>query len=141
MRGRTFLDTNVLVYAFDSAEPRKKERALAVLEQAPDPNALVISTQVLQEFFVAVTRRLETPLDHETAARAVEDLTALPVVVTGPETVLAAVRRCGTASLSFWDALIVEAALGAGCATLLTEDLQDGRSFGPLAVVNPFRDP
>ena len=140
MRARTFVDTNVLVYAFDRSEPLKRARSLDILEGAVDPNALVISTQVLQELFVVFTRRLENPLDHETAARAVADLAALPVVVTGPETVLAAIELCETLSLSFWDALIVQAALEAGCAMLLTEDLQDGLAIGSLTVRNPYHD-
>lgn len=98
----------------------------------------MISTQVLTEFFVTVTRKLGRPLPAADAEAAVRNLAQLHVVETDRELVLAAVARSRADRLSVWDALIVEAALRRGCGRILTEDLQDGRRFGDLVIENPF---
>lgn len=137
---RVFLDSNVLVYLFDSAEPDKQEQAMALFGQVAEEGLIVLSTQVLQEFFVVSTRKLATPLDPEKAIRALEGFASLPVFVVTPEIVLAAARTHRPDSLSFWDALIVQTALAAGAEILYTEDLQHGRRFGSLKIENPFAD-
>lgn len=131
-----FVDTNVLVYLFDADDPRKQAIARAILAAGN----VVLSAQVLSEFYVTVTRKLGRPLEPGAAARAVADLCALPVRDVTATVVLAAVRRSQESQLSLWDALIVESALDAGGAVLLTEDLQDGQNFGELRVRNPFRE-
>lgn len=139
MGGRAFVDTNVLVYLFDRSEPAKQAVASRVwAEEAPGRN-LVLSTQVLQEFYSVVTREGESTLSSEAAERVVLRLSEGPVVVLEPAMVLSAIRRARRARISFWDALIVEAALAGGCARLLTEDMQHGRDFDGLRVENPFR--
>lgn len=132
-----FADTNLLVYAFDGDEPDKRRQAAAVLRDERD--SLVISTQVLAEFYVVVTRKLKTPLTEAAAEQAVDALRQLPVVATDHELVAAGISRSRASQISLWDALIVEAALTAGCDRLLTEDLSDGASFGLVRVENPFR--
>jgi predicted nucleic acid-binding protein len=99
---------------------------------------LVLSSQVLSEFYVTVTRKLARPLDPVRAGRAVGDLCALPVWDVTANLVQAAIRRCAATPLSYWDALILETALDAGATTLLTEELQHGQVVGTLRVHNPF---
>ena len=137
MSGRTFLDTNVFVYLFDRDEPAKQQRAREIVNRVGA--AAVLSTQVLQEFYVSVTRKLARPLAVAEAERAVHDLAALDVVVIDVPMVKHAIALSRGDALSFWDALIVEAARAHGCNRLLSEDLQDGRAFGDVHVENPFR--
>ncbi len=136
---KVFLDTNVIVYAFDDRERRKQVRAWELLEEAGRGGRSVISTQVLQEFYVIVTRRLPRPLPEEEAERILRLLAKLPVIQVDPPMVLAAAGASRQERLSFWDALIVRAAVEADCSDLFSEDLQDGRKFGPVVVRNPFR--
>ena len=133
---RVFVDTNVFVYAHDRGEPAKRDVALALL-RAPGAE-VVISAQVLAEFFVAVTVKLATPVPVDVAAAQVEVLSQLPVVPIDRDVVGEAIELHRSASLSYWDAAIVAAARRAGCATLLTEDLADGQVIAGVAVRNPF---
>lgn len=135
---RTFFDTNILVYMFDADYAVKKERACAVFEAEASAGRAVLSTQVLQEFYVAVTRKLSTPLAPETAEAVVRDLSLLPVVPVDTDRILAAIHRSRTLGFSFWDVLIVETALASGADRLLTEDLQHGQTIEGLRVENPF---
>jgi predicted nucleic acid-binding protein len=139
MSGRTFVDTNVLVYLFDAGSPRKQETARAIVSELGRSGRAVVSTQVLQELYVTVTRKLSPPLSSAEGAAATEGLTALSIVQIDTPMILAAIARCREASISLWDSLIVEAALAGQCDLLLSEDLQDGRAFGSLRVENPFR--
>jgi predicted nucleic acid-binding protein len=131
-----FLDTNVLVYAFDTADEAKRQRALAVLGE--HPNA-VISTQVLLEWFTIVTRKLTPPMPGADATAVMESLTRLDVVPADAELTLRAARTAVEAQLSIWDAMVIEAAAIAGCTTILTEDLNEGQTIRGVRVVNPFR--
>lgn len=135
--GRTFIDTNVLVYAVDDGEPAKRDRARAVL--AAEADNLVLSTQVLSEFYVVVTRKLTKPMRERDAAAAVRELAKLPIVPSDASLVLDAVELSRSAGLSLWDALVIQAARVAGCARILTEDLADDTLIGSLRVENPFR--
>jgi len=137
MSDRAFVDTNVFVYLFDRDAPDKRRRARALIEE--EHGRLVLSTQVLQEFFVTVTSKLAKPLPEEEAEAAVRDMAALEVVEVEVGMVLRAIARGRLHKVSLWDALIVEAALARGCERLLTEDMQHGRQFGALRVENPFR--
>jgi predicted nucleic acid-binding protein len=137
---KAFLDTNVLVYTFDAGAPDKRQRALALFSECAAEGTLLLSVQVLQEFYVTVTRKLDKPLDAAVARAVVNDLTAFPVVPTDVPMVRAAIRTHQDAAISFWDALIVEAARSGGASRLYSEDLQDGRDFGGLQVINPFTD-
>ena len=135
---RSFFDTNVLVYLFDADAPEKKNRAQALLEAEVTEGGAVLSTQVLQEFYVAVTRKLSVPLPSEAAEQAVRHFAILPLMQVDAELILAAIRRSRYHRLSFWNALIVETALASGATRLFTEDMQHGQRVGELEVINPF---
>lgn len=135
---RCFVDTNVLIYLFDNDSPGKQARAQALFDKEKD--RIVLSTQVLGEFYVNVARKLEQPLPQDAAARAVEDFSRFDVQSVTAELVLAAVRRSRSSLLSYWDSLIVETARNAGASILFTEDLQHGQEIDGLRIVNPFAD-
>ena len=100
---------------------------------------LLVSTQVLQEFYVTITRKLARPLPEDTALAALQRLAALPTVQVDSRLVLEAARRSQALKLSFWDALIVQAAVEGGATQLLSEDLQHGRNIDGMTIQNPFR--
>lgn len=131
-----FIDSNVAVYALDPGEPAKRAIAEALVAQHLHDGRLVTSTQVLQETFNALTRKKRLAPTH--ALEFVRLLAQRRVVAANAEFVLGALEFSMRAQLSVWDALIVQAALGAGCTTLLTEDMQHGRRFDALEIVNPF---
>ena len=140
---RAFLDTNVLVYAVDEADGRRRDIARELLAQGMDGGGFVISTQVLSEFLVAV-RRLEVPVREDVALAIVRELAAsVEVHVPSVGDVLAAAERAVRDRVHHYDALIVQAAISAGCEVLitedLTEDLQAGRRFDGVTVTDPFR--
>lgn len=137
MAGRSFLDTNILVYAVDDADVGKRDAARELIA-APEER-LVVSTQVLSEFYVVTTRKLASPLSEQDAARAVEALSKLTTVVMDPALVLAGIAISREARLSLWDGLILAAASAGGCDRVLTEDLADGASIRSVRVENPFR--
>jgi len=133
-----FFDTNILVYLFDTSARDKRRRAKELFERHGPLGEAVISTQVLQEFYVAVTRKLSRPLSGEMALNVLRELSSLPVVQVDTDLVLAAARRSIGSQLSYWDGLIVESALRAGAETLFSEDLQHGQAIESLRIVNPF---
>ena len=131
-----FADTNVLVYSADVSEPSKRATAKQLLREALASKSLVLSTQVLQEFYVNVLRkRLLLPAEAGEAVRLWAEST---VVGTTPGLVLQAVELHQRYRLSFWDAMIVQAAVEAGCTLLYTEDLQHGQKIAGVEIVNPF---
>jgi predicted nucleic acid-binding protein len=135
---RSFFDTNVLLYLFDASVPEKKALAQEVFSGEAEAGRAVLSTQTLQEFYVNATRKLAEPLSLEVAAEQVRNFSLLPLVRVDEAMILAAAERNRSMSISFWDALIVEAALKAGADRLLTEDLQHGQRIEGLRVENPF---
>lgn len=134
---RSFVDTNVLVYAFDDADPQKKATAQRILETGRH-GTLVLSPQVLQEFYVTVTRKLARPMREEDAADVVRKLARLPMVVVDGDFVVRALEIQRRWRLSVWDALILQAATVGACSQVLSEDLQHGMRIGDVVVVNPF---
>ena len=138
MTDRTFFDTNVLVYLWDHDQPAKQATAERLVTQEVNSGLAVVSTQVLQEFYATVTRKLKPPLPDAEALANTESFATLPVVQVDPVLILKAIRLSQLHRISMWDALIVEAALAADCRRLLTEDLQNGRRFGELLIENPF---
>lgn len=135
---KSFLDTNILVYMFDRDSPVKRATARKIFRSEGAVGNLVLSTQVLQEFYVSVTRKLALPLRPESAYRAMRHLSTLPLVAIDSPLVLSAIRRSQQLSLSFWDALIVESALQCGAARVWTEDMQHGQVIDGLRIENPF---
>lgn len=135
MAGRTFLDTDVLVYAFDRSQPEKRKRALEILKAVGE--SYVVSSHVLAEFYWVVTRKLERPLDEDTARSVVKRLSSLPVIMVDARTVMGAVTRSRKSGLKLWDALAVQAAVDGGCTRLLSEDIESGEQ-DEMVVENPF---
>jgi predicted nucleic acid-binding protein len=133
---RVFVDTNVLVYADDDAAPDKRDVARLRIVEWMREGRMVVSTQVLQEYFVTVTRRLAVPA--EIARAKVEIYAGTEVVRITPPTILDAIDLARLHPMSFWDALVVRCASEAACETLATEDLQPGRKYGRVHVVDPF---
>jgi predicted nucleic acid-binding protein len=135
---RLFVDTNVLVYAVAADEPKKQKTASAIVERGFAEGNLAISSQVLLEFYVTVTRKVEEPLGAEDALHLVTALSGWEVVSTTPELVLAALELSNRYQISPWDAAIIEAARTAGCERVLSENLGAGQVFAGVAVENPF---
>lgn len=136
MSGASFLDSNVLIYTDDHGSPEKQAIALSLVEAGQANRDTFVSTQVLEEYFSATTKKLKVPAD---IARAKIELFAqLHVVLISVEDVLAAVDLHRLHHISFWDALLLQSARRAGCSTLLTEDLQAGRRFDGVLIRNPF---
>jgi len=135
---RSYFDTNILVYMFDNDALVKKESACQLFETEASAGRALLSTQVLQEFYVSVTRKLAVPLDSESAEDVVRNLSVLPVIRIDIEKILAAIGRSRRMNVSFWDSLIIEAALAGGATRLFSEDLQHGRAIDGLRIENPF---
>jgi predicted nucleic acid-binding protein len=133
---RFFLDTNVLVYAADHDSGEKRERGREILRRAITTGLGVVSTQVLQEYFVVATRKLR--IDAAVARREVSLFAALDVVQVDVPQILAAIDLHRLHGFRFWDALILRCASVAGCARLLTEDLQHDQVLEGLRIENPF---
>ena len=135
---RTFFDTNIIVYLFDDDAIDKKEKASTLFQKEAYAGRALLSTQVLQEFYVVVTRKLHVPLEPDVAEGVVRNLSLLPVIGIDSEIILSAIGRSQRMQLSFWDALIIETALAGGAVRLLTEDLQHGQNIDGLRIENPF---
>jgi predicted nucleic acid-binding protein len=133
-----FLDTNVLVYAFGDNDEARSPVARALLKELMAAGGYHTSTQVLQELFVVLTRKGRKPLTAVQAVRYLDELARWPVAVLDYGAVRDAAQLSGTASLSFWDALLVVAAARSGSAFLYTEDLQHGQKILGVEIVNPF---
>lgn len=134
----TFVDTNVLAYAFDRSDPDKQAVASARLEGLWLDRSGVLSTQILQEFYAVATHHLKLAMKPADARRVVQLYAEWPVVVIEPSLILTASRMQERHRLSFWDALVLEAARLAGAEELLTEDLQHGRVIDGIRIENPF---
>jgi predicted nucleic acid-binding protein len=137
MTARSFFDTNVIVYGDDKSAPAKQRRALDLLAEHRRAGTGVVSLQVLQEYFVTVTRKLH--VEPSVARRKVELLGELHVAAPQLTDVLAAIDLHRLHGFSFWDALILRMAQQAGCRVLFSEDLQAARPVEGIHVVNPFR--
>lgn len=133
---RRFLDTNVLLYADDLDAGDKQNRARSILYDTLSSGYGVVSTQVLQEFFVISTRKLR--VEAATARRKIELLGKMDVVRVDLGLILSAIDLHRLHSFSFWDALIVRSAVLAGCSILLSEDLQHGQMIDGVRIENPF---
>ena len=136
MSDRSFFDTNILVYADDKAAPAKQLRAIELVALHRRAGTGVLSLQVLQEYFVTVTRKLR--VDAQIARRKVELLAEFDVVAPDLDDILAAIDLHRLLGFSFWDALVLRTAKEAACTVLLSEDLQPGRTIDGVQIVNPF---
>ena len=138
MTDKVFVDTNVLVYAHDLDAGERHDAAARLVAELWEARTAVISTQVLQEFYVNATRKIPSPLARATARRIVRTYSAWQTESIGPEDVLAASEIEEQHQLSFWDALIVAAAVKGGAARILTEDLTPGRLISGVRIETPF---
>ena len=138
MRVECFLDTNVLVYAACSSrnEAAKRERALRLVQEAD----FGLSTQVLQEFYVTVTRKMKKPMAPELAVALMDEYRVFPTVPTDYPLVVSAVELSVKYGISYWDGAIIAAAQVLEAETLYTEDLKHGQRYETVRVVNPFRE-
>jgi len=137
-RAVSFVDTNVLVYAFDKSSSPKKLVAQRLMDQLMAEDRLRVSTQVLQELFVTLTRKVTQHCSSEEALAVLDDLTAWPLMVVDYTLIRAAVGLADQAKLSFWNALVVVAAARSGATVLYTEDLNDGQEILGVRISNPF---
>jgi predicted nucleic acid-binding protein len=133
---RTFLDTNILVYADDAANPLKQSKAIDLITAHRSLRTGVLSLQVLQEYFVTVTRKLK--LDPGIARDQVEYFLGFNLAIPVAEDILAAIDMHRLHGFSFWDALVLRMAKQTGCRVLLSEDMQHGQDFDGVKIVNPF---
>src|SRR5687768_3997281 len=138
MTGRRFFDTNVFLYAHDHDEPAKRAVAVQLIAEHVIADEIVVSAQVLQEFYVNATKKLRRPIASQAAVEAVRQMAVLPVIPISSPLVLEAIAASSRFGISYWDALIVETARAAGCDRVLSEDLQDGRDYDGVRVENPF---
>lgn len=134
----TFVDTNVLVYAHDRSETRRQPLAQALLDGLWASRTGRLSTQILQEFYVVATRKFDPPMSRRAAREIVALYAAWPLVQVDLPLILTASQLEERHKVSFWDALVVEAARRAGATRIVTEDLQGGRQIGGVRIENPF---
>ena len=135
---RAFVDTNVLVYAFDRSAEAKQAAAERLLEELWERETGCLSVQVLQEFFVTITRKVPRPLSIDAAADRIRELAVWRVFAPTAEDVLTAIALQRKTKLSFWDAMVIHAAAESGCDVLWTEDLSDGQTLRGVRIRNPF---
>lgn len=139
MSDKVFFDTNILVYVYDRNEAEKGAIARQLIREYGSNGSIVLSTQVLQEFYVTVTKMGKHMLTKEEASEIVSDFSEFPLIQVNKDIIVRATKRHQSDVFSFWDSLIVEAALQAGCSTLLTEDMQDGFIIDAMQIRNPFK--
>ena len=135
---RVFLDTNVLVYAFDSSAGEKHRIAQKELSGLWDSGQGLISTQVLQEFYVTITKKVPKPVDPIFARVIIQDLLQWKVIINDGPSILEAIEIQKKHRFSFWDALVVQAAVKGEADILLSEDFEPGRWVDGLTIRNPF---
>ena len=137
--GREFVDTNILVYAFDSSAGSKQALAERLVERLWMDGTGCVSVQVLQEFYVVVTRKVARPLAIDEAAERVREFATWRVFAPSSDDVLSAIGIQKQVQISFWDAMVLQSAVESGCHTLWTEDLNDGQLVKGVRIRNPFK--
>jgi predicted nucleic acid-binding protein len=133
-----FIDTNVLVYAHDISAGSKNVRAKQLLQGFWESQTGCLSVQVLQEFYVVVTRKVSKPLDIQIARDIIADLSYWRVHSPTPEDVLSAIDLQGRYQLAFWDAMIIRSAKKLGCQRIWSEDMNPGQMYDGIEITNPF---
>ncbi len=139
-QGTYFLDTNILVYAYDFSASLKHDLAVQLIENCWENENGCLSIQVLQEFFVTVTRKIATPLDHQTARQIVADLAQWHLHTPKANDLLQAIDLQQNFKLAYWDAQVVQSASSLGCKLLFSEDLNHGQVYGNVQIINPFKE-
>ncbi|MGA3263995.1 MAG: PIN domain-containing protein [Terracidiphilus sp.] len=141
MSDKYFVDTNILVYAHDRSKGVKQQRAEELLVQLWNSGRGVLSTQVLQELCINLRRKAGNPLPVDEVRLLIREYSTWEVVTNTPESVLKALDLEMRYKISFWDALILQAAEDAGASVLYSEDLATGQRYGAIQVVNPLINP
>jgi predicted nucleic acid-binding protein len=134
----SFVDTNILIYAEDKDAGRKHELARDLIVQLWNDRSGVVSVQVLQEFYVNVTKKMRKPLPPAKALEVVREYLTWTVIENTGDLLVSAIALQQKAKLSFWDAMVVQAAIDARCERLYSEDLNAGQRFGTLQIINPL---
>jgi predicted nucleic acid-binding protein len=138
MPDKYFVDTNILLYAHDSSAGLKHDRARQLVERLWASGEGVLSTQVLQELCINLRRKIARPLPVEEIRQIIQDYLSWEIFVNTPDSALQALEIEVRYQISFWDALILHAAEGAGAAILYSEDLATGQKYGPVQLINPL---
>lgn len=136
-----FVDANILIYAHDQSAGDKQRQASAALRSLWADRAGCLSIQVLQEFFVNITRKVPRPLDARQASDAIDALATWRVHSPNVDDIQSAIRMQERYGLSFWDAMVITSAAALGCRILWSEDLNPGQHYGEVQVVNPLLAP
>lgn len=137
---KIFIDSNILIYANDTSSQKKFEIAKNIVDDLWQSNKGVISTQVLQEFFNVITKKITQPIPIKTAKEIIGTLLKWHVVINDGEIILSAIDLHERHQISFWDAMIVQAAINAEAHVILSEDLTHGLVIDGVKIKNPFKD-
>ena len=136
---KVFLDTTIIIYAYDVSAKEKHEQAREILVDLWNSGHGVLSTQVVQEFFVSVTQKIPQPLTLSKAKEIISDLLRWEIVVNDGDSILEAIELRSRYKYSFWDSLLIQAAIKGGASLLLSEDLSGGQTIQGLAIKDPFK--
>lgn len=136
--GKVFIDTNIIIYAYTVSSEERHKAAVKIIEDLWQSGLGVISTQVLQEFFAVVTTKIPKPLNVKSAKEIVKDLLKWEVIINDGESILEAIEIYQRHKYSFWDSMIIQAAVKGDAALLLSEDLIDGQVINGVRIKNPF---
>ncbi|MEW6418244.1 MAG: PIN domain-containing protein [Nitrospirota bacterium] len=136
--GKVFLDTNIVIYAYDVSAGDKHRITEDIIDGLWRSGGGITSVQVLTEFFVTITTKIPKPMDKKAAREIVRDFLKWDVVVNDGESVLKAIDIHTRYQYSFWDSMIIQAAIKGNATVLLSEDLSDGQVINGLKIKNPF---
>ncbi len=139
LEDKTFIDTNIIIYAYDVTAGKKHKAAGNIMADLWNSGLGVISTQVLQEFFVNVVQKIPKPIDKKQAKEIVSDFLKWHVVVNTGDSIIEAIDIFLKYRYSFWDSMIIEAAITGGAAVLVSEDLQEGQVISGVTIRNLFK--
>lgn len=138
MNVKTFVDTNIVVYAHDRSSRRKHKISKDILKELWQKRIGILSTQVLQEFFYISTKKISDPLSLSKAKESIKHFLAWQIVVNDSFNILQAIELYKKYKYSFWDSLIIQAAISGKAEMLLSEDLQSGQIIDSVKIINPF---
>ena len=138
MKDKIFVDTNILVYANDGSDKPKQERCKQIILEGIQNENMVLSTQVLSEFFVTVTKKIEVPLPVDIAKKEIILLKAAEIVDVDYHSIVKAIQVSVKNKLSYWDSLVIASAVKAGCREIVTEDMNHAQVIEGVMLRNPF---
>jgi len=136
---RVFVDTNVIVYAYDKDAGKKHRIAADIMKDLWRSGLGTISTQILQEFFITLTKKISAPMDISVVRETIRRLSKWDVAIIDVDTIIRATELQERYNYSFWDSLVVAAAIASGVRTIFSEDLSDGQTIEGITIKNPFQ--